>query len=289
MNEAPRTLLLLLLGIAASTQNHLAKALERQGIDALRQLGAHLGGKEAAPTGRKPLIYTLGLTLNHTTFLYHLLITPLGGNAALYTGMYGVGLAALLAYSRWVLREESTRRELGGALLILAGTLAAGLAGLSGPVRSMAGVDPQALFTTLGVLFLLVGFLARYGQRGPSSVSAGVAFGLAAGICGSLDPFLKSVGQAAGGAGKFLPGAAEGWLFLAFSFLIGEAAVVITQWGYLRGARANLLAPALNCSYIATPVLLQLILLPGYQLHWLSATGLALVGAGIILLRGLHR
>jgi len=288
MDPQHRALLLLLLGAAVSTQNHLAKALERQGIDALRQLGARLGGKKApAGGGRKPLIYTLGLLLNHTTFLYHLLVSPLGGNTALYTSMYGVGLVALLAYARWVIGEESSRQETAGALLVLAGTLLVGLEGLSRPAQPMSGILFQEMAPVLVVLLAAVGALVYFGVSQSDLTLVSLVFGLGAGICGSLDPFLKSVGQAAGGAGKFIPGTGEGWLLLAFSFLIGEAAVVLTQWGYLRGARANLLVPALNCSYIATPVLLQLLLLPGYTLSAGSGAGLALIGAGILLLRGL--
>lgn len=290
MDPHDRTLLLLLLGAAVSTQNHLAKALERQGIDALRQLGARLGGKKVPmATGRKPLIYTLGLVLNHTTFLYHLLVSPLGGNTALYTSMYGVGLVALLAYSRWVIGEESSRQETAGALLVLAGTLLVGLEGLSRPPQPMTGISFQELVLIIVLLLVAVGILVRFGVSRSDLTLVSLVFGLGAGMCGSLDPFLKSVGQAAGGAGKFAPGTVEGWLLLAFSFLIGEAAVVLTQWGFLRGARANLLVPALNCSYIATPVILQLLLLPGYTLRLWGVAGLALIGAGILLLRGLGR
>lgn len=113
--------LVLLLGIVSTTQTHLDKALERQGIetwDLIRSRiqqkrwegveGASLGHQDA---GRKPLLYTVGIVLNHTTFLYHLMVAPLGGTAALYTSMYGIGLIALLFYATWVMKEEITRLQ----------------------------------------------------------------------------------------------------------------------------------------------------------------------------------
>ncbi|HSF83648.1 MAG TPA: hypothetical protein VLA49_20615 [Anaerolineales bacterium] len=73
------TWLVLLLGVLSTTQTHLAKALERQGIETLDHLRARLRstGEQLERGNRKPLIDTLGLLLNRTTFIYHLFVTPL--------------------------------------------------------------------------------------------------------------------------------------------------------------------------------------------------------------------
>lgn len=97
---------------------------------------------------------------------------------------------------------------------------------------------------------------------------------------------LKGVGQTAGGGGRFTPHTAAGWIVLAFSFVIGEVAVLVTQWGFYRRARANVLVPAFNCSYIAVPAILQAALLPGYALYWTTGLGLGLIMAGFGLVRG---
>jgi hypothetical protein len=280
-------LLVILLGIAATTQNHLAKALERQGIDVFDMLRARLKrSAEEVPSGfKKPLIYTVGLILNHTTFLYHLMVAPLKGNTALYTSMYGMGLVTLLVYSTRVMKERISRLELTGALTICLGTLTLGLEGVSRPPPDMSHIDLARTGISLVILLSVCALLILTGMHNGSPRVIGLLFGLCAGICGCLDPFLKGVGQATGGAGKFLPSGFGGWLLLAFSFIIGEAAVVITQVGFIHRSRANILVPAYNCSYVAIPVLLQAFLLPGYILYWSTGGGLVLIMVGIVLMR----
>ncbi len=287
--------LVLLVGVVSTTQTHLAKALERQGIetwDLIRARFQRRGAiaESALPKegGRKPLIYTVGLVLNHTTFIYHLLVAPLGATVALYTSMYGTGLIALLIYSTRVMKEEITRLQLAGAASILVGTLVIGLEGIARPPLDMGQMSLSA--TVAAVLLLLGLCLASVvaGLRNGTPRLIGLTFGLAAGACGSLDPFLKAVGQTAGGGSLFTPGSAGGWAVLAFSFIVGEAAVVLTQWGFYRRARANLLVPVYNCTYVAVPVLLQAFLLPGYRVLWTTLLGLGLVMAGFVCMRALR-
>ena len=281
---------IIVLGVASTTQTHMAKALERQGIetwdlfrDRLRRSDREVEGRT-----RKPLIYGLGLALNYTTFIYHLFVTPLGGTTALYTSMYGMGLVVLLPYTMLVMKERISRLELAGAVAILLGTLIIGIEGISRPVLDMGQMDlgwtvvAVGGLTGLGLVLILVGL--RDGR--PNAI--GLAFGLGAGICGSLDPFLKGAGQSAGG-GAFTPGSAGGWAVLASSFLIGWLSWWITQWGFYRRARANVLVPAFNCTYIAVPVALQALLLPGYVLSWTTWLGLGLIMAGFACMRGFGR
>ena len=283
--------LVILLGIASTTQTHLAKALERQGIEALDLIRERLAGSGTGGEGRsrKPLIYGLGLALNYTVFIYHLFVAPLGGTTALYTSMYGLGLVFLLPYTTWVMKERISRLELGGAVAILLGTLIIGVEGISRPALDMGQMDLRGTVVMVAVLLGLCLFLILLGLRNGRPNAIGLAFGLGAGTCGALDPFLKGVGQTAGGGGPFTPGSAGGWAVLASSFVIGWLAWLVTQWGFYRRARANVLVPALNCSYIGVPVLLQALLLPGYSLSWMTWLGLGLIMAGFACLRGFGR
>ena len=287
--------LVLLLGVVSTTQTHLAKALERQGIETWDLIRARFqrsgaSAESIAPEEhtRKPLIYTAGLVLNHTTFVYHLLVTPLGATVALYTSMYGMGLIALLAYSFWVMKEEITRLQLAGAASILAGTLVIGLEGIARPPLDMGQMSLPATVTAVLLLLGLCLALVIAGLHKGTPHLIGLAFGLAAGACGSLDPFLKGVGQSAGQGGLLTPGSAGGWAVLAFSFIVGEAAVLVTQWGFYRRARANLLVPVYNCTYIAVPVVLQAFLLPGYRILWTTVLGLGLIMGGFVCMRALR-
>ncbi len=295
MSETTSAVLVVLLGLVSTTQNHMAKALERQGISVLEVLKSRFsrrGGrsteKPPAGEGRVGLVYVTGLILNHTVFVYHLLIAPLGGNTALYTSMYGVGLVVLLFYSTRVMKERLSHRELLGVLAILGGTLLVGIDGISRPALDMGKMDMNGTLMALALLLAACACLLAAGLRNGTAQGIGLTFGLTAGALGTLDPFLKGVAQTAGG-GRFTPGSITGWVLLVSSFLIGEVAFLVTQWGFYRRARANILVPAYNCSYIAVPVVLQALLLPGYDLYWTTGLGLGLIMFGFVLVRGFGR
>jgi drug/metabolite transporter superfamily protein YnfA len=280
------TLLVILLGILASTQTHLAKALERQGIETWDMLRARLKhtGEQIEGRARKPFIYILGLALNHTTFVYHLLVAPLGGTIAPYAGMYGVGLVVLLAYSTRVMKEEITRLELAGALSILAGSLVIGLESIFRPELDMSMMDLRGALASLVLLLALAAVGVLFSLKNGSPNVIGAVFGLVAGCLGSMDPILKGIGQTVTGV-HALPGNSTGWVIFLSSFLVGEMAVLVTQWAYIKQARANVLVPALNCSYIGLPVFLQAAWMPGYKLFPSTFLGLGLIMGGIVLMR----
>jgi uncharacterized membrane protein len=281
----------ILLGIVSTSQTHLAKALERQGIEALDLIRARFRGPDKTVEGAtaKSWIYAAGLLLNHTTFLYHLFVAPLGGTTGLYTSMYGTGLIVLLLYSTLVMKEKISRAELAGVVSILLGTLMIGIDGIGRPLLDMSAMDLAHTVMAVGILLAICVFLLALSLRNGAPHTIGVAFGLCAGACGALDPFLKALGQTTGGGNTVAPHTTTGWIILASSFLIGEIAVLVTQWGFYKRARANVLVPAYNCSYIAVPVALQAGLLPGYALCPTTGLGLAAIMLGFVLVRGLGR
>ena len=294
MSGTASAVLVILLGVASTTQNHMAKALERQGIavwDVIKARFSRRGRDFKLPIaghGRPALVYAVGLVLNHTVFVYHLLVAPLGGTTSLYTSMYGVGLVVLLLYSTRVMKEKLSPGEWVGVLGILAGTLLVGIDGITRPPLDMAQIDMNGTLTALAALAVACAALLVTGLRIGTPRGIGLTFGLCAGVLGTLDPFLKGVSQTSGG-GRFAPDSAIGWILLGSSFLIGEVAFLVTQWGFYRRARANILVPALNSSYIGLPVVLQAILLPGYALNLVVGSGLALIMAGFLLVRGFGR
>ena len=64
--------------------------------------------------------------------------------------------------------------------------------------------------------------------------------------------------------------------------------MLLTQWAFFRRARASILVPAYKCTYVAVPVILQVLLLPRYSLNWVTILGLGLIMIGFVLMRGLR-
>ena len=285
MNSAPNKIwLVILLGIISTIQNHLAKALERQGIEALDHLRNKLArtGEKIKGANKKSAIYLLGLVLNQTVFIYHLFTTPLGGTTAVYTSMYGVGLVALLVYSVKVLNEPLSRKELTGALAILLGTLVIGVEGLQRPPLDMAWMDYSKTVGAVLLLCILCIVVIYASRRNGSKRLIGIGFGFSAGAIGALDPLLKGVGQTHGGGDAFGPESTVGWILFVGSFLVGFISFLIDQWGFYLRVRANVLVPTFNASYIAIPVIFQVILLPGYSFYLSTFLGLSLLVFGFI-------
>jgi drug/metabolite transporter (DMT)-like permease len=275
--------LVLLLGIVSTIQTHLAKALERQGIEVFDQLRAKLqkGGRAVEGGLKKPVIYTVGLILNHTVFVWSILAQP-HGPPALFSSVFGVGLVFLMVYARVVLKERISGLETAGAGAILAGTLVIGLESISRPEIDRFGMDLTAMLGVLSAWLIvsLAAVVAAY--RAKDLRALALTCGLLAGGLGSLDPFFKGIGQNYGGQPGLLPSSAVGAAIFGASFVLGFLAFVVTQAAFAQKVHASLLVPALNAAYIGLPILLQVFLLPDYSLSWLTAAGLVLILVGII-------
>lgn len=279
-----KTWLVILLGTLSTVQVHLAKALERQGIEVFDQLRARLGGR-IQPSGglRKPAIYTVGVILNNTVFIYPLIAQPYGP-PALFTSMFGLGLVALLVYAALVLRERLPRSGLAGAAAIISGTLTLGFEQILRPPFDRSAMDTRTMFIVLGVFLALAAAGMVFTLRRGGTHLTGLVFGVIAGAFGGLDPFFKGVGQNLGGTPHFLPGTPGGWAIFLSSFVIGFSAFALTQWGFARKAGASVLVSAYNAAYVLLPLGLQAALLPGYPLHASTVAGAALIVGGMLLM-----
>ena len=283
--------LVLLLGIFSTIQTHLAKALERQGIEVFEQIKAKLqrSGQPVDGGMKKPVIYTIGVVLNNTLFIWSTLAQP-HGPPALFSSMFGVGLVFLMAYAATVLKEKITRREIAGAAAIVLGTLAIGFENISrAEAMDRFTMNLPAFFVALGIWLALSLAFAFGASRSRNLSLIALAFGLLAGGLGSLDPFFKGVGQNYGGQSGILPSNAIGTAIFAASFVIGFLAFLVTQIGFAKKVRASLLVPAYNAAFIGLPVLWQVLLLPGYHLTWLTGLGLALILAGVAAMQAVGR
>ncbi|MCS7011187.1 MAG: hypothetical protein N2049_03480 [Anaerolineales bacterium] len=275
--------LVLLLGIISTIQTHLAKALERQGIEVFDQIKAKLQRNGLPVEGglKKPVIYTMGLILNNTLFIWSTLAQPYGP-PALFSSVFGIGLVFLMVYASTVLKEQINRREIAGAAAIILGTLAIGYENITrATTLDRFNMNLTSFFLALSAWLTFSIVFIVIANRSRDLRLIAVAFGLLSGGLGSLDPFLKGVGQNYGGQSGILPSNVLGGVIFASSFVIGFLAFLVTQIGFAKKVRASLLVPAYNAAFIALPVFWQLILLPDYHLTWLTLASLGLILYGV--------
>jgi len=287
MNNA---LLVMALGILSTTQLHLAKAMQRQGIEIYDRLQARLKrtGEPLPGDARKPAIYVAGVILNQVEFVYAILAQPFGP-PALFTSMFGMGLVALMLYAALVMKESIGRLEAIGSGLIVAGTLTIGIENLWRQDYDRFQMDVGAMLTVLLIVVGLAGLAMVLAYKRGSVNQIGLVFGLGAGALGGLDPFLKGVGQNLGGTPGFIPRTVPGMILFVSSFVIGFLAFATTQVGFARKAQASVLVPAYDSAYIVLPVLLQTFLLPSYRLYWTTVAGIGSILAGVVLMRAFGR
>ncbi len=258
--------LAMLFGVIGTIQLHLAKAMEKQGIEIFDQIKDKLGinsdEKEKMEGDiKKPLIYTMGMVLHNTVFIWQMFGTSYG-LASHVTSMFGLGLIILLIYSSKVLKENISTTEYVGAAVLILGTLIIGLENINQESFDRSNINSSAaiLFFIIFILTGIVIILIALKTKNP--VFTGILFGVVAGGCGCFDPVFKELGLTFGGGNELLPIHSIGWIIYFASFIIGFLGLVFTQWGFARKAKASVLVPVYNSVYVTLPIFIQILTFP---------------------------
>ncbi len=255
----------LLFGIVNTMVLHLAKAMERHGIEIFSRK------KTFKQKGKKPLIYIIGFALNNTVFIWQILGTTFA-SAAVFSSVFGLGLILLMLYSHYILHEEIKTPELIGALLIVIGTTLIGFLYIIEPPE--AGVINYPNFFIL-LIFISVIFTILISYSWKTKIGIALIFGAVAGTFGGMDNVFKRMGLS---SSNFLEAFAGVFrleilsIIFVISFFLGLLALTLTQIGFAKGADASKLVPMYNSLYITGPVIFELIIIEG-----------ATVSIGIIL------
>jgi hypothetical protein len=284
-------LISIIFGIISTIVLHIAKSMERQGIEIFDQIRSKVKNENLSDElkgKKKPIIYTIGLILNNTVFIYAM-VANMFGEAPYYTSMFGIGLIALMLYSTKVLKESIKKIEYIGAIVLVTGTLFLGIESIYRPDYAEP-INLTIAFTCIFIFMGLAAILCTIAYRKNIIAFVGIVFGLFAGGFGGLDPVLKAIGQSEGGSeGGFLPSTPVGWLIFLISFIAGTAAFILTQWGFAKKAPASVLVPCYNSLYVILPILLYALALPGFAVTPITIIGVALTIVGIVLMQAFKR
>ncbi len=277
-------LIVLLIGIADTVQLHLAKSMQRQGIEIFDQIRAKVKKEHLEIEGKvkKPVIYLAGIVLNNIEPVWLIVANIFGVYPALVTSMFGIGLVVLMAYSVKVLHEPVNRREASGAAVIIGGTLMLGVEAFFRPEYDEAAISTGASYLFVAVFAVVAATTIAVASRKKDVRTMGFAFGIAAGGFGGQDIIFKMLGQND-------MNSIVGWMVFASSFAIAFLAFFFTQLGFARKAPASVLVPAYDVAYVLVPILFQALLLPGFQIWPSTVLGAATIVAGIALMRGLTK
>jgi drug/metabolite transporter (DMT)-like permease len=261
----------LLFGLIGTVQVHLAKALERQGIEIFSK------EKSFKEKGKKPLIYIIGLALNNTIFIWQMLGTQYS-TASVYSSMFGLGLIVLMLYSYFVLKEEISRRSALGIALIIFGTTLVGIIQILEPPTTEILLFSNFIILCV-IIFIFFFILIIFFIRMKLAVS--FIFGLVSGSMGAIDNVFKRIGLKAGFSEIFN---LSTFPIFMLSFVIGLSALIITQFGFAKGADASKLVPISNSFYIITPIYFELIIILGASISIFKIFAIIIIIAGILLM-----
>jgi hypothetical protein len=270
----------LLFGLINTTSLHIAKGMQRHGINTLRWKRL----KKEERSGKHAAIYIAGVMLNNSTPLW-LILANRFSTPAYATGMFGVGLVLLLVYSSVILKEPVAPVNYIGAVVVMAGTILFSVHSLQMGSLDVSLMDSRAVTWFIAIYVILAGLGLLAGFRSKNGRVIALTFGLYAGGAACLDPILKAIGQNASGTATLFPAAAWGWIPFGLSFLLGTSAFITVQIAFLRGARASVFVPFQSSLYVLVPVVVQLIALPGYVATPILVGGIACIVVGIVLMQ----
>jgi len=246
----------LIFGIVNTLVLHLAKAMERHGIEIFSRK------KSFKEKGKKPLIYIIGFVLNNTVVIWQIIGTTFA-SAAVFSSVFGLGLILLMLYSHYILHEEIDITELIGAILIIIGTTMVGFFYIMEP--QITGTINYVNFFML-ILIMIVLFSVLIGFSWKTKIAIAFIFGAVAGTLGGTDNVLKRIGLTSSNFIEAFAGVfqleLDSFIFL-FSFLAGFFGMILTQIGFAKGADASRLVPMYNSLYIVAPVLFELVIING--------------------------
>jgi drug/metabolite transporter (DMT)-like permease len=267
----------LLFGIISTLVLHLAKAMERHGIEIFSRK------KSFKEKGKKPLIYIIGFILNNTVMIWQIIGTTFA-SAAVFSSVFGLGLILLMLYSRYILHEEITKIELLGAILIIIGTTLVGLFYIMEPPVTGA-INYVMFFILIIITIILFSFLIGFSWK--TKIAIAFIFGAVAGTFGGLDNVLKRIGLSSSNFIEALAGLLrlelDSFIFL-FSFLAGFFALILTQIGFAKGADASRLVPMYNSLYISAPVLFELLIVEGASISIGIILSIIVIIIGVFLM-----
>ncbi|MFX1571440.1 MAG: hypothetical protein ACFFB0_01720 [Promethearchaeota archaeon] len=267
----------LIFGIISTMVLHLAKAMERHGIEIFSRK------KSFKEKGKKPLIYIIGFILNNTIVIWQIIGTTFA-SAAVFSSVFGLGLILLMIYSHYILDEEIIKQELIGAVLIIIGTTFVGILYIiESPETGV--IIYSNFFILLIVIAILFTILISFSWK--TKIGIAFIFGAVAGTLGGMDNVFKRMGLSSSNFFEAFIGAFRGellsFIFL-ISFFLGFLAMILTQIGFAKGADASELVPMYNSLYIIAPIVFELLIIENATISIGLILSVALIIVGIFLM-----
>jgi len=276
-------LIVISLGIIYSIILHFARSLQRLGIHSYDRLLVNISGKTPHERlSRNDFVYILGIVLSNACVVFVILAARYG-TISYFTAMYGIGMLPMLLFTRYVMHEKTSLHNWLGIIIIIIGSCLLGIAARDSKPVVMEMVKLTNLIYLLLAVIILTPILLKIAVRSKHIFIDAMISGLIAGLIACLDPILKATGQNFSFHSGVFPMHTTGWVLFLLSFAASTASLLITQHAYSRRVNASQFIPHFNATFIAMPIFIQMIILPGYLPGKLEIIGITIIIAGIII------
>ncbi len=230
MSDQVLSIIITFLG---SSINSISQAVQKIGLDTLR-LNKYKGRA----------IWIFGTCLMAATPFIFMYATSLGG-VSLVGAMSGTGLAALILFSHFVMKEKITANELAGVVLILGASVLLGVFSRGEAVKSV--INLLSLYIYLAAVVTVYTVIIISFREG--KITGSVLGGFAGSLAGFITLFQKvTTSNPLNAPSVFANPFLYTWLF------IGAVSFIILQFSYTKG-RAIRIIPFFAANSIVIPVI----------------------------------
>ncbi|MBN2753279.1 MAG: DMT family transporter [Candidatus Goldbacteria bacterium] len=258
MNEQ---ILSIIITFAGSSINSISQAIQKIGLDT-RRLKKRKGWA----------IWLLGSCLMAATPFIFMYATSLGG-VSLVGAMSGTGLAALILFSHYVMKEEITANELAGVVMILGASVLIGIFSRGEAIESIIDLFLLYIYMAITVITYIVLTAISFKTGKMKGIVLG---GFAGSLAGFITLFQKvTTSNPLNAASLFSNPFFYAWI------VIGAVAFIILQFSYTKG-RAIRIIPFFAANSIVIPVIGGVVCFKEY-LNLFQWLGIFLIITGVYI------
>ena len=265
----------MVFAIAASSCLNVGKGIQKWKVAVL----GHGRGMFRREHRRDLAVWLVGVGLTTVATPLYSIALKFSDKPSTVSALNGVGLIGLVIFAWLVIGERVGKREVFGALLIIAGTAVMGAFDLPSANTPPTWTGFVACFVAIVVVYVPLGLFSWrtgrwHGQVFGSLAGALIGVAMVLGDVALVTADDDLLGQLAGP-----------WAYLAL--LVGSGALAITQLAFWR-ATAMVVVPTVNSFVVLTPAVLQYFTF-GTLLSPLQYVGIAVIIVGVVVLTMVDR
>ncbi|MFX0022065.1 MAG: EamA family transporter [Candidatus Hermodarchaeota archaeon] len=258
-----------IIGIIAYVIEYLGKGIQKFSIE---------GWKTDKSVKSKHTGYFIIGTILTSTYVFIQWVALIFAPVNLIAPLESLGLIVLIIFSYFILKEEISKKQIVGIILILIGTIFMTLFNLNTGDIQYADFN-QFSFLIFTIILVLAEVVAILVSKFNSYKAAGLIIGTSAGTFMALQTVTKRI--------TAIPDPMLALIFTFLSFGVTIMTFLLTQFAFAK-ANANIVVPCFTSASIIIAILIGVIAL-SEEIILIQILGIIIIFIGVILLTGFRK